>query len=69
MDELLKVLEDKQLHVHQRTDDERLPNIPFCIQQSSTHYIMHGADIVYCGCLQGIRSFANQFKVKEKCDE
>jgi len=60
--ELLEVLEVKNLHVHNININELLPNIPLAYKANSTHYIMHGADIVFCGLIQGVRAFAHNFK-------
>jgi len=60
--ELLEILETKKLHVHNIDVSELLPGIPLAFLANSTHYIMHGEKIVFYGIVQGIRSFAVNFK-------
>ena len=60
--DLLEILEDKKLHVHSAIEDFPLPGIPIATQMISTHYLMHGPNIVYCGNTQGLKQFAINFK-------
>jgi len=52
-EKVLKKLEEKNLHVHVIEDDEKLP-IPYAIKSISTHYVMDGSKIVFCGSSEGV---------------